>query len=314
MPAIVAAPQLVNRLRLRQVALLLELRAEGTLRGAAARLGMTQPAATKMLHELEAALGCELFERRGRGLVPTPAGELVGAHFAGLRGSVEAMVRALAGLLGGAGGTLAIGSIVTPAPMLLTRAVARLKAEQPRLLVTIGADTSDRLLPLLDQGALDVVIGRLVEGHSRRDYRFEPLASEGLCVVVGAQHPLAGVRRVKLADLAGRAWILHPPSTPMRAVVDQAFRRVGVDLPEDVVETSSIVTITSLLAETERIAVMPSDVAEYYVRHGILAQLPVRLAQALEPYGWIVRRGRPLGSSARRFVELLSGKTPAAPG
>ena len=93
----------------------------------------------------------------------------------------------------------------------------------------------------------------------------------------------------------------------MRDVVDQEFRRVGVDLPEDVVETSSIVTITSLLAETERIAVMPSDVAEYYVRHGILALLPVRLSQALEPYGWIVRRGRPLGSSARRFVELLAG-------
>ena len=61
-----------------------------------------------------------------------------------------------------------MGSIVTPAPTLLTRVVARLKSEQPRLLVTIGADTSDRLLQLLDQGALDVVIGRLVEGYSRR--------------------------------------------------------------------------------------------------------------------------------------------------
>lgn len=259
-----------------------------------------------MLHELEAALGCELFERRGRGLKPTSAGELVGEHFAGLRGSIEAMVRALAALQSGAGGTLAIGSIVTPAPTLLTRAVARLKAEQPRLLVTIGADTSDRLLPLLDQGALDVVIGRLVEGHSRRDYRFEPLANEGLSVVVGAQHPLARVRRVKLSAIADRAWILHPRSSPMREVVDQEFRRVGVDPPEDVVETSSIVTITSLLAETERIAVMPSDVADYYVRHGILATLPVRLPRTLEPFGWIVRRGRPLGSSARRFVELLA--------
>jgi DNA-binding transcriptional LysR family regulator len=307
MDGFAASPRLVNRLRLRQVALLLEIRADGTLRGAAARLGMTQPAATKMLHELEAALGCALFERQGRGLRPTAAGNLVVEHFEGLRGSIDAMVRALAALQSGAGGTLAIGSIVTPAPTLLTRVVARLKSEQPRLLVTIGADTSDRLLSLLDQGALDVVIGRLVEGYSRRDYRFEPIGSEGLSVAVGAQHPLVGARRVTLRELATRAWIMHPRLSPMREVVDQEFRRCGVDPPEDVVETSSIVTITSLLAETERIAVVPTEVAEYYVRYGMLAILPLSLSQALEPFGWIVRRGRPLSGSARRFIELLSG-------
>ena len=91
----------------------------------------------------------------------------------------------------------------------------------------------------------------------------------------------------------------HAPTfEPDAEVVDQEFRRFGVDPPEDVVETSSIVTITSLLAETERVAVVPTEVAEYYVRYGMLAILPLPLSQALEPFGWIVRRGRPLSGSA----------------
>ena len=52
-----STPQLLNRLRMRQVALMLAIEEQGTLRGAAARLGLSQPAATKMLHELEGALG-----------------------------------------------------------------------------------------------------------------------------------------------------------------------------------------------------------------------------------------------------------------
>ena len=63
-----STPQLLNRLRMRQMALILAIDERRTLRAAAAQLGMTQPAATKMLHELEIALGQPLFERVGRGL------------------------------------------------------------------------------------------------------------------------------------------------------------------------------------------------------------------------------------------------------
>ena len=120
-----AVPQLLNRLRLRQVALLLEVQATGTLRAAAARLGMTQPAATKMLHELENALAIPLFERQGRGLKPTAAGRAVAEHFHGLRGSIAALSRDLQALREGGGGRLAVGHIMASSPVLLTRKLDR---------------------------------------------------------------------------------------------------------------------------------------------------------------------------------------------
>ena len=67
-------PQLLNRLRMRQIALILAIEDRRTLRAAAGQLGLTQPAATKMLHELESALGQSLFDRVGRGLQLNCAG------------------------------------------------------------------------------------------------------------------------------------------------------------------------------------------------------------------------------------------------
>lgn len=306
-------PQLLNRLRLRQVALLLAVRELGTLRAAAAQLGMTQPAATKMLHELEDALACTLFERQGRGLKLTSAGQAVVDHFDGLRGSIAALARDLQALREGGGGRLAIGHIMASSSVLLTRAVARLKAEQPRLALAIVNDTSDRLLERLDRGELDVVIGRLVEGYPRSEYRSEDLAAEALAVVVGPQHRLAAQPRVTLTDLAGERWILQPRGSPMRELLEQEFRRQRLDSPPQPVETGSILTTLDLIAETDMVAVIPASVATRWARHGLLAVLPLRLAQQLEPYGSIVRRGRPMSAAGDRLLQLLRDVARADP-
>lgn len=96
MPSSKFTPNLLNRLRMRQVSLLLSISDTGTLRAASESIGLTQPAATKMLHELESAIGHPLFDRVGRGLKLTPTGESVLATFRGMRGSVEALGRNLA--------------------------------------------------------------------------------------------------------------------------------------------------------------------------------------------------------------------------
>lgn len=100
-------PQLLNRLRMRQVALILAIDERQTLRAAAAELGLTQPAATKMLQELEDALGQPLFERVGRRLQRNAAGERVLEYFRSLRGNIEALNRELGELRQGSSGRLA---------------------------------------------------------------------------------------------------------------------------------------------------------------------------------------------------------------
>lgn len=296
--------QLLNRLRMRQVALILAIGEHGTLRRASSELGMTQPAATKMIQELESALGQRLFERVGRGQKLTPAGNSVLGHFRGMRGSVEAMTRELSELQQGSAGRLSIGTIMAPSPTLLTRAVIALKRAYPLLLVAITMDTSDRLLELLREGNLDVAIGRIRDEH-RQDYTFTPLENEALAIVVGVHHPLCGQQSVEFESLLDYPWILQPMGSPMREVLDQKFRMLQVPSPSGLIETASILTTTDLIDKADMIAVMPQSIADTYAKHGLLKILPCYLQHDMESFGSITRRDRPSTEAATFFRSAI---------
>lgn len=297
-------PQLLNRLRMRQVALILAVGEHGTLRKASAELGMTQPAATKMIQELESALGQKLFERVGRGQKLTPAGISVLGYFTGLRGTLASMTRELAELQLGSSGRLSVGSIMAPSPTLLTHAIIALKKAYPLLSLDVTLDTSDRLFELLREGVLDVAIGR-IRGEQWADYVFTPLENEELAVVVGVQHPLASRKTVAFASLLDYPWILQPTGSPMREVLEQEFRMQQAPLPRGLIETASILTTTNLIAETDMIGVVPLSIAGTYARHGLLRVLPCAIRHKMESFGSITRRDRPLSEATRFFLAAL---------
>lgn len=126
-----------SRLRLRQLRLMLALEELGSLRRAADEIGMTQPAATKMLHEAEDLLGVKLFERLPRGMRATPFGETLIYYsrmiFAELSGMREELVALESGNLG----RVTVGAIPALASSLLTRTIATLKQSHPRLSMSI---------------------------------------------------------------------------------------------------------------------------------------------------------------------------------
>ncbi len=313
MPDTDLIPQLLNRLRMRQVALILAVGEHGTLRKASAELGMTQPAATKMIHELESALGQRLFERVGRGQKLTAAGTSVLRYFRGMRGSVESMTRELAELQLGSSGRVSVGSIMAPSPTLLTQAIITLKKAYPLLSVDVTMDTSDRLFELLREGVLDLAIGRIRDAHRGEDYVFEPLENEALAVVVGVNHPLGQKKSVKFSTLLDYPWILQPAPSPMREVLEQEFRILQAPTPKGLIETASILTTTNLIAESHMIGVIPQSIADSYARHGLLKILPCRIQHKMESFGSITRKDRPLSEAARFFLAALHQREPGRP-
>lgn len=301
-----STPQLLNRLRMRQIALMLAIAENRTLRSAAAQLGMSQPAATKMLHELESALGLRLFERVGRGMQLNGAGQRVLDYCQSMRGSTEALNRELAELRQGSAGRLAVGSIMAASPGRLTQALLGIKAQSPLLSIEVAVDTSDRLLAQLREGVLEVVVGRIADEH-QGDYHFQPIDDEALTVVAGTDHPLVAQSSVKLADLQDFGWVLQPAGSPMRTLVEQEFRAQGLPLPRGLIETGSMLTSINLVRQSQMVSVLPTTVASYHADHGLLHAVPCPLGRSLEAYGSIVQRNRPLSAAARQFLALLHG-------
>lgn len=297
-------PQLMNRLRMRQVALLLAIDELGTLSAAADTLGLTQPAATKMLGELEQSLGQKLFDRVGRGLQRNPAGERVTGFFRSIRGSIEALNQELESVRQGGAGKLAVGSIMAASPGRLTGALLQLKAEFPMASMEIAVDTSDRLLGQLREGVLEVVVGRLTSVPGV-DCVFRRIDDEALAVIAGNEHPLARRRKLEFRTLLQHPWILQPQGSPMRELIEREFRHHHVALPRGLVETGSILTTINLVRRSQMLGVVPETVARGHAEHGMLSVLPYRFRHTLEAYGSVVPRDRPLGALAARFLELL---------
>ena len=306
-----STPQLLNRLRMRQVALILAVEEKRTLRAAANQLGLTQPAATKMLHELEDALGQRLFERVGRGLTLNPAGERVTGYFRSIRGSMEALNRELAEFKQGGAAKFSVGSIMAASPGRLTDALLDLKAEFPMMAMEIAVDTSDRLLAQLRDGVLEVVIGRMT-ALAGIACKFTAIEDEGLAVIAGNEHPLARRRSLDFESLLGFPWILQPHGSPMRDVIEREFRDHHVPLPNGLIETGSILTTINLVRRSDMVAVIPEAVARRDAKHGVLRVLPYKFKQKLESYGSLVPKDRPLSKPAARFIELVHARRAGA--
>lgn len=311
MPASRALVALHGRLRLKHLRLLDVLARSENLHVAAAEMNLTQPAASKILRDLEDLLGVRLFERLPRGMVPTEIGRFVIDYARRMLTDTERFLEAVTNLKQGGYGALAVGAIMATASGILPRAIAELKRRRPLMTIRLVADTSDQLLTALEQKELDVVIGRFTQPRHQALFDLDPLDNEDLWIFAAAGHPLASHRALTLAEMGGSSWVLQPQTSPMRQLLDRCFARAGLRSLDSLVETTSIWATLRLVQEAGMVSVLPSSIVAEGVARGALARLPVALDNPLERYGLITRRGEPLPANVQAFAAILREQTKA---
>ncbi|MBL8341534.1 MAG: LysR family transcriptional regulator [Rubrivivax sp.] len=322
------------RLRTRQLLLAAALGRERHLGRAAAELGISQPAATRLLQELEETLGARLFERNARGMAPTAAGEVLVRYARQMLNDFGATRRELAALAAGLHGTLRVGSVPSALPPLLAPALARFKAQHARVAVAIEVDTSDVMLQRLARGEVELMLGRLVEGHHDDEHEAVPVLDEPQVAVARAAHPLlaeggAGSGTVSgrgsgtgahapqgpsLRELARWPWVVQPPGSPQAGRFMAMMREAGVHRRIDVTETASTVATTALLEASDMLAVMPASLAAHYASLGVLRTLPLALPLRVPDIQLVWRRSREFSAPAAAFREVVLAQAVAARG
>ena len=297
---------LLMRLRTRQLLLIARLGEERNLGRAAAALGVSQPAATKLLQQAEDTLGTSLFTREARGMTPTASGEVLIRYARHLTVEFGFAREQMAAVRSGLRGMLRLGSVPGAIPQLLAPALAAYKREHPRVAVSVLVETSDVMLAHLEKGEVDLVVGRLLEGSHDDDYESRELLEEPQVAVVRRGHPLlASGKRLAIADLVRVPWILQPPGSPQRSRFEAALRQAGLHARLDITETASTVATTALLEVSDMAAVMPESLAAHYGRLGLLQVLPIALPLRVPSIHLITRRHRELSPVAQEFVRLL---------
>lgn len=293
---------LLSRLKLRQLRLLTAIADEGTVLKGSQALNIAQPAATKSIKELEDALGVQLFDRSSRGVTPTDFGRVMIKHAKLILTQLRHAGEELQSLEEGLSGRVHVGTLLAASTSLLPRALARLRERRPGIAVTVDEGTIDRLMPGLRTGDIDVVLGRLPEYREREGLRQEVLYLDTVSIMVREGHPLTQRSGLKLADLIDQAWVMPPPQTSLRRQVDHAFRHEGLEPPNDVIESVSILTNHALLMNTDMLATMPHQVG---IGQAGLTALPVILEGANSRIGATTHAHGELSAAASYFMAIV---------
>lgn len=300
-----SSPALLGRLRARHLALVVALDERRSLRRAAADIALTQPAATKLLHDLEDALGAPLFERHAWGMSPTPYGETFVHH---ARGMLNDLARAEADIRAqrsGATGSLRVGGATGAVPRFVAPAIGALREAHPKVRVFALINTSEVLVDALRRGDLDVAVTPRPPDDDLDGIETRPLADEPLAFVARAGHPLAGRTDATLPVLRALTWIVPPPGSPLRRDFDAIHAAAGARPPTDLIETVSIVATLALLQSSDALSLLPEGLAHHYEDQGLLARLAVAPSGPDTRYEVMMRSSRPLAPAAAAFVEAL---------
>lgn len=293
------ARQAYPLIKTRQMALLMALDEARNLHQAAQITHMSQPAASKMLKDMESLLGAVFFDRLPRGMQPTLAGETLIRH---VRMALENLLQgqdAIATLQAGLSGQANIGVIITASMTLVPQAIARTKALAPNLSIGVDVSTSDVLVGGLKRGQFDFLIARIREQADESSLLYENLSPETECAVARVGHPLVQRGDLTLQELSTLGWILSPRGSLLRHQFDMLFRRHNLPAPTNVIETTAMSVIKSVLQQTDFLHVMPLEVARYYDESNELAIVPVDLPCNMDSFGIIMRRDHVLSPAAQ---------------
>ncbi|HEX7991808.1 MAG TPA: LysR substrate-binding domain-containing protein [Stenotrophomonas sp.] len=294
-----------TRLKTRHLLLLLHLYEQRSVLRAAEAANMTQPAASKLLAEMEDLLGVPLFERHARGVEPTWYGQVMIRRARSALSEIGRAQDEIAALRSGRTGQAAIGTVVNPGTNLVPQAVAALKRDFPDILIKIEMDYSRPLVAKLLDGQLDIVVGRIMGAEGSSELEFEPLADEPHSVIVRAGHPLAGRQRVSYGDLVDHGWIMPPEGSVLRSRLDAVFLEHGLVPPQNIVETTSLPVTIHLLRHSDLLTALPAESVAPYLQTGQMLVLPIALDVRMEFFGIIRRRDQLLSPGAERVLEAL---------
>jgi LysR family cyn operon transcriptional activator len=221
---------------------------------AAERLHISQSALSRQMQILENELGVMLFDRIGRRIVLTPAGQDLLSRSQAVIHDIEAISTRAGELAGGATGILRLG--VTPQTLesLVSRFISQFRREYPESVITIVEDGSANLAELVEKGQIDVAIGALPEGSTLESRKLFPLAV--LCVVPSS-HRFKGKTSIRVEELKGEPLLLLRRQFMTRQLFDGACKLANLK-QRILIESNSPHSLLSLVTVQLGIAIIPS--------------------------------------------------------
>jgi DNA-binding transcriptional LysR family regulator len=242
-----------------------------------------------------------LFERQGRGIVPTEAGRHVIQAARRIAGELRSLSDEVELVTQGGSGVLVISMQAVSIVHLLPKVLAAMKARYPRVTIRLVEDTLATILRDLRGGRIDFALGRMLPHLLGTDLDGFRMPAVPYVVVASPGHPLLSEAAPSWKKACASTWAMPLPGAPVRAYFSDFLAERGLSLPERVIEVGSPPLLGGMLGASPMLALVPLPMAEDWRRAGICEICSLDLSLQMEPIGLIWSRTIPLKPSARLF-------------
>jgi len=297
-----------RRLRLRDLKLLQEVVRLGSMAKAARELGITQPAVSKALSDLERLLDVSLLDRGAGGVVPTSYGDALLRHANVMFDELRRVHLDLAHLADPSVGALRIACPEFVAAGILPVALERFGKRFPRVVVdVVQAENIAPEFRLLRERQVDLIVGRVLppQPAAQDDVAIELLFGERLHVVAATRSPWAKKRKLSLAELVDERWTLPPGDSVAGGLAAEAFAAENLPEPKATIISFSLHLRKAAAASGEFLTVLHDSILRLSRERSGLRILPVPLKIKAQPVAVITLKERTLLPAARPFIDCL---------
>src|SRR5258708_5113067 len=243
--------QIGRRLRLRDLHVFSTVVQRGSMAKAARQLGVSHPAVSEVIADLEHALGVRLLDRSAQGIEPTIYGDALLKRSVAVFDELKQSIRDIEFLSDATTGEVRIGSMEAAWFTLLPDVIRRFSQQYPRIQVhTDLIDHSEAFLALRERryDCVLIPIRRGLQDKAVDDLTVEALYDDATIVAASAHSKWEGRRKIDLAELIDEPWILSGPTTWSGPLVEEICRAAGLSPPNPRIATSSIILRARLIA------------------------------------------------------------------
>lgn len=267
----------------------------------AAAAGLSQPALHRAVRDLEQVTGLPLVERRGRGVALTDHGRRMAR---GVRLAHREIAAGIAEVSADPAGTgrIAVGAMPLSRALVLPRALAAFTRAAPGVVVDVIEGSWRELVDPLRDGVIDMMVGALRD-TTLPDLDQRALFTDRLAVIGRARHPLAGVARPTLDQLAAYPWVVGSAATPLSGQWQALF--AGRAPPPAPIECGSVMVIRGLLRDSDLLTLLSPDQVALEVDTGMLAVIGAPLAGSVRTIGLTTRAGWRPSAAQQRLIALI---------
>ncbi len=290
-----------------QLITFLEVAKQGSFSRAGQKVFRSQPAVSAQIRQLEQEYGEKLFDRVGKAVRLTPAGEVLFEYANRLLTLRNESLRAVADQRSTPRGTLAIGANEATCLYVLPDAFSDYHRLYPKVQISVYRNFSHKILQKIDEGSIDIGIVTLPVNSP--SVETVPIFRDRLMLMVSSQHPFSRRPSIRVSEIAEHP-IIFPKTGYTRQVLDKLFRPYRSHLQVSM-ELASVGMIKRFVAANLGVSLMSASYANDEIRNGEAKLIPIQGVDLWRELGLAYRRDRSLPRAAQSFIQLMKERTQA---